>query len=83
MKVAVLGYGTVGVGVYEMLVSAKGLECGPVLVRPGKEDKAFKVSSLDAITSDPEVGAVAAQFPFCTIWLWPGKAMRFSPSAGS
>ena len=39
MKVAVLGYGTVGVGVYEMLVSAKGLECGPVLVRPGKEDK--------------------------------------------
>ena len=59
MKVAVLGYGTVGVGVYEMLVSAKGLECGPVLVRPGKEDKAFKVSSLDAITSDPEVGAVA------------------------
>ena len=59
MKVAVLGFGTVGVGVYEMLKNASSLEPGPVLVRPGKEDTGFKVSSIEAIISDPEVGAVA------------------------
>ncbi len=59
MKVAVLGFGTVGVGVYEMLSKARGLEPGPVLVRPGKEDAPFKVSSMEAIVNDPEVGAVA------------------------
>ena len=59
MKVAVLGFGTVGVGVYEMLSKARGLEPGPVLVRPGKEDAPFKVSSIEAIVNDPEVGAVA------------------------
>ena len=59
MKVAVLGYGTVGVGVYEMLQAAEGFEAGPVLVRPGKEDKPFKVSSIDAITGGKSVDAVA------------------------
>ena len=59
MKVAILGFGTVGVGVYEMLEKCAGLEPGPVLVRPGKEDKPFKVSSMEAIVNDPTVGAVA------------------------
>ncbi|MCR5577470.1 MAG: homoserine dehydrogenase [Oscillospiraceae bacterium] len=59
MKVAVLGFGTVGVGVYEMLKNAPGLEAGPVLVRPGKVDADFKVSSMEAIAADPSVGAVA------------------------
>ena len=59
MKVAVLGFGTVGVGVYEMLASAPGFEQGPVLVRKGKEDQPFKVSSMEAICADPSVGAVA------------------------
>lgn len=59
MKVAVLGYGTVGLGVYEMLKTAKGLEPGPVLVRPGKDDAPFKVTSIEAIVNDPEVGAAA------------------------
>ena len=59
MKVAVLGYGTVGFGVHEMLKGAKGLEAGPVLVRPGKENEDFKVSSIDEIVNDPSVGAVA------------------------
>ena len=59
MKVAILGFGTVGVGVYEMLEKCAGLEPGPVLVRPGKEDKPFKVSSMEAIVNDPGVGAVA------------------------
>ena len=59
MKVAVLGFGTVGVGVYEMLKAAEGLEAGPVLVRPGKENGAFKVSKIEDITSDASVDAVA------------------------
>lgn len=59
MKVAVLGFGTVGVGVYEMLGKAAGLEQGPVLVRPGKENAPFKTSDLAAILADPEVGVVA------------------------
>ena len=59
MKVAVLGYGTVGVGVYEMLQAAEGLEAGPVLVRPGKADAAFKVSDIQDIVGDPSVDAVA------------------------
>ena len=59
MKVAVLGYGTVGYGVYEMLGKASGLEQGPVLVRPGKKDAPFKVTSIEEIVSDPSVGAVA------------------------
>lgn len=59
MKVAILGFGTVGVGVYGMLANAEGLEQGPVLVRPGKNDKPFKVTSIEEITSDTSVGAVA------------------------
>lgn len=59
MKVAILGFGTVGVGVYEMLENCAGLEPGPVLVRPGKEDQPFKVSSMEQIVDDPSVGAVA------------------------
>lgn len=59
MKVAVLGFGTVGVGVYEMLQKADGLEAGSVLVRPGKEDAPYKVSSLDQILQDASIDAVA------------------------
>ena len=59
MKVAVLGFGTVGVGVYEMLGQARGLEQGPVLVRPGKVNADFKVDSIEAICADESVGAVA------------------------
>ena len=59
MKVAVLGFGTVGVGVYEMLLSAQGLEAGPVLVRQGKVSKPYQVDSMEAILSDASVSAVA------------------------
>ena len=58
MKVAVLGFGTVGVGVYEMLKTAQGLEPGPVLVRPGKADAPYKVTSLEEIVNDESVQAV-------------------------
>lgn len=59
MKAAVLGFGTVGFGVYEMLKNAEGLEAGPVLVRQGKADAPFKVTELGDILQDPEIGAVA------------------------
>lgn len=59
MKVALLGFGTVGVGVYGMLDGAYGLEQGPVLVRPGKDDIFFKVTEIEKIVNDPSVGAVA------------------------
>ena len=59
VKVAVLGFGTVGVGVYEMLKASAELEAGPVLVRPGKADAPFKVTAIEDITSDATVDAVA------------------------
>ena len=59
MKVAVLGFGTVGQGVYGMLTHSKGLEPGPVLVRPGKDNEPWKVADMNAIVSDATVGAVA------------------------
>lgn len=59
MKAAVLGYGTVGVGVYDMLKASESLEAGPVLVRKGKENESFKVSDLSEITGDSSVKAVA------------------------
>ena len=58
MKVSVLGYGTVGRGVCSMLEKAPGLELVSVLVRPGKADEPFKVSSIDEIVNDPAVEAV-------------------------
>ncbi len=58
MKVAVLGYGTVGVGVYRMLKNTPGLEAGPVLVRAGKEKESFQTSDLGTILADPSVEAV-------------------------
>ena len=58
MKAAVLGYGTVGAGVVEMLRSADGLEPGPVLVRPGKEKEPFHVTDMASILSDPSVDTV-------------------------
>lgn len=58
MKVSVLGYGTVGVGVCSMLEKAEGLELAKVLVRPGKADKPFKVTSIEEICADESVEAV-------------------------
>lgn len=59
MKVAVLGYGTVGKGVYDMLRTSDIFEAGPVLVRPGKAAESFMVESIEDIVNDPAVEAVA------------------------
>ena len=58
MKVSVLGYGTVGVGVCSMLEAAEGMELRKVLVRPWKADKPFKVCSIEEICADKETEAV-------------------------
>ena len=58
MKVAVLGFGTVGAGVYAMLRSAPGLEPGPVLVRSGKAAESYQVTDINDILDDASVGAV-------------------------
>lgn len=58
MKVAVLGYGTVGKGVFEMLAKARGLEQGPVLVRQGKIREIFQTDSMERILMDGSIGAV-------------------------
>lgn len=59
MKVAVLGYGVVGQGVYQMLQTCPLFEAGAVLVRPGKADAPFKVDDIDKIVNDDSVDAVA------------------------
>ena len=59
MKTAVLGFGTVGAGIYEILQNAAGLEPGPVYVRRGKADVPWKSDDFDGILADPSVGAAA------------------------
>ena len=88
MKVAVLGFGTVGKGVYEMLAHADGLEQGPVLVRPGKADEPWKISDINGIVSDVSVGAVAEvmggvepAFSYCAAALKAGKHVVTSNKA--
>lgn len=59
MKVAVMGYGTVGKGVYDMLCASPTLQAGQVLVRRGKASEAFMCDSIDAICADESIDAVA------------------------
>ena len=59
MKTAVLGFGTVGAGIYEMLKGAEGLEPGPVYVRRGKADEDWKTDDFEALLDEDGVGAVA------------------------
>ena len=58
MKVSVLGYGTVGKGVCDMIESVPGLELGPVLVLPSERSESFMVTDIDVILNDSTVGAV-------------------------
>ena len=70
LKTAVLGYGTVGGGVYDFLQTTEGLAPGGVLVRPGKVRESFMTDSLDALLADPQLEAVAEAIggvePACT-----------------
>lgn len=59
MKAAVLGFGTIGRGVYEMLKAAPGMDCVKVLVREGKADRDFKTSRPEEIFADEGIELVA------------------------
>ena len=59
MKVAVLGFGTVGRGVYEMLQNCSTLSCDCVLERPGVFNEPFIVNDINAILEDRSIEAVA------------------------
>ena len=59
MKYALLGFGTVGVGVYEMTDKLPGLHCEKVLVRTGKVQQTWQTDDMQAILADPAIEAVA------------------------
>lgn len=59
MKYALLGFGTVGVGVYEMTSKLPGLQCEKVLVRTGKVKESWHTDDIQAILDDPSIEAVA------------------------
>ena len=88
MNVAILGFGTVGVGVYELLEKTPGLSPGPVLVRAGKVDAPYKTDDLERIVSDPEVwavcecmGGVEPAFSYAAAVLKAGKHLVTSNKA--
>lgn len=58
MKAAVLGYGTVGKGVHELLGKVQSFEQGPVLVREGKRTEDFMVTDIREILDDSTVDVV-------------------------
>ena len=58
MKYALLGFGTVGVGVYEMMEKLYSFECRKVLVRPGKVKEPWQTDNFVEICEDPSVDIV-------------------------
>ena len=58
MKVALVGYGTVGKSVYKMLEKAEGLVPGKVLVLPEFYTAPFQTTNYDDILNDAETDAV-------------------------
>ena len=60
MKIAILGYGTVGKSLDELLCShPTGIEVKKILRRPGKAEGPRMTESLEEILKDPEITAVA------------------------
>ena len=59
MKYALFGFGTVGVGVFEMTDRLPELHCEKVLVRTGKVKEAWQTDDVQAILADPSIEAVA------------------------
>lgn len=88
MKISILGFGTVGKGVYDMLTALSEYETGPVLVLPEFKDADFKVTDLRMITEDPTVdvvvetmGGISPAFEFCKEALLHGKHVVTSNKA--
>ncbi len=88
MKVAVLGFGTVGQGVYEMIEKSSFLETGPVLVLPKECNRDFMVTSIDEIVNDESVdvvvecmGGIDTAYKFTSVCLESGKHLVTSNKA--
>ena len=58
MKYALLGFGTVGVGVYEMADRMQDIQCAKVLVRTGKVQHDWQTDDFEAIRSDADIQVV-------------------------
>lgn len=58
MKVSILGYGTVGKGVYSMISKSADFVAGPVLERKGVNCDVFHVHSIEEIVNNKEVDVV-------------------------
>ncbi len=62
MKIAIMGFGTVGSGAYEAAKAAGGLEVVRILARHGREGYEFLndiiTADIDDITGDPEIELV-------------------------
>ena len=88
MKLAILGFGTVGRGVYEMLEECPLFDIGSVLVRPGKVDAPYKVDNIEAICQDRSIdavvevlGGIEPAFFYCAAALKAGKHVVTSNKA--
>jgi len=62
MKIAIMGFGTVGSGAYETALNAGGIEVVRILARHGREGyenlNGIITSNIDDITGDPEIELV-------------------------
>lgn len=87
MKVSILGFGTVGKGVYDMLRSTASHLPGLVLVRPGKCTMPFMTSSIeDIVRSDSDaavecIGGVEPAYDYVCMCLNAKKSVVTSNKA--
>ncbi|MCR4677057.1 MAG: homoserine dehydrogenase [Sphaerochaetaceae bacterium] len=88
MNISILGFGTVGRGVYEMIQAAPGMEARKVLVLPQECTESFMVTSIDEITSDAGtdtvvecMGGIHPAYEFASASLKAGKSFVTSNKA--
>lgn len=88
MNISILGFGTVGRGVYEMICKAEGMKARKVLVLPVECTESFMVTSIDEIVNDKEtdvvvecMGGIHPAFEFASACLKAGKSFVTSNKA--
>ncbi|MCR5760780.1 MAG: homoserine dehydrogenase [Sphaerochaetaceae bacterium] len=88
MNISILGFGTVGRGVYEMICKAEGMNVRKVLVLPVECNQSFMVTSIDDIVSDSEtdtvvecMGGIHPAYEFASACLKAGKSFVTSNKA--
>ena len=63
MKIAILGFGTVGRNVFRLLENVKDAEICRVLEHPGRITEDFMTSDPEEIFNDPDIGIVVDALP--------------------